>query len=83
MSNPPKAPEAPKPFRPQDLVEQLFNATYGQYKDPREAARQIISFMVDAIVYAIWSTPGDEASHRTLLKNIGDSIANASPPPKP
>jgi len=72
-----------KQLTPPDLANQLFDAALVQYKsDPREAARQVIIFLTEALVYAISSTAGDEAARKALLKSVGESIV-AAPTSKP
>lgn len=72
-----------KQLTPPDLANQLFDAALVQYKsDPREASRQIIIFLTEALVYAISSTAGDEAACKALLKSVGESIV-AAPTNKP
>lgn len=64
-----------KDLSPQGLASQLFDAALLQYKnDPREAARQVIVFLKEALVYAISASAGDEVARRALFKNIGESI---------
>jgi nicotinamide mononucleotide (NMN) deamidase PncC len=81
--------EATKQLTPPDLATQLFDAAFVQYKnDHREAARQVIVFLTETLVYAISSSAGDEAARKALLKSVGESIAAAptapaGPPGKP
>ena len=69
--------EATKQLTPPDLANQLFDAAIGQYaNDPREAARQVIVFLREALVYAIVSsTPNDVGARKGLLKSVAESIA--------
>jgi hypothetical protein len=72
-----------KPLSPDQLANQLFDAALMQFRgDPREAARQIIIFLSEALIYAISSTAGDDNARKALLKSVGDSITNAPSPPK-
>ena len=65
---------------PDGLASQLWDAAFVQSKgDPREAARQVIIFLTEAIVFAISSSAGDENARKAMLKNIGDTIASAPP----
>jgi hypothetical protein len=65
---------------PDGLANQLFDAALIQYKtDPREAARQVIIFLTEAIVYAVSATAGDEGARKALLKSVGDTITTAPP----
>ena len=72
--------EATKELTPTALANQLFDAALVQYKDPREAARQIINFLSEALVYAVTASAGDENARKALLKTVGDRIAS---PPQP
>jgi len=73
-------PNAQTQLTPDRLANQLFDAALDQFKDnPREAARQVIIFLADAVIYAISSTAGDENSRKGLLKEVGDTIASAPP----
>lgn len=72
-----------KTLSPQGLANQLFDASLAQnMTDPREAARQVIVFLIEALVYAVSSSAGDEAARKALLKSVGDTIA-AAPSLKP
>jgi hypothetical protein len=65
---------------PQDLANQLFDACIVQCKgDPREAARQVIVFLTETLIYAVSSTAGDDVARKALLKSVGDTIATAPP----
>lgn len=65
---------------PDQLANQLFDAAIMQYRsDPREAARQVIVFLTEALIYAISGTAGDEAARKALLKSVGDTITSAPP----
>ena len=69
-----------KTLLPTDLANQLFDHAIAQYKgDPREAARQVVVFLTEALVYAISSTAGDDNARKALLKSVGESITNAPP----
>lgn len=79
MPNDPNA----KGITPDQLANQLFDAAFMQNtKDPREAARTVIVFLTEAIIYAVSNTAGDEAARKGLLKSVGDTITNAQPSPK-
>jgi hypothetical protein len=69
--------EATKQLTPPDLANQLFDAAIAQYPtDPREAARQVIIFLRETLVYAISSsTPNDLNARKGLLKSVAESIA--------
>ncbi len=67
---------------PDNLANQLFDAAIAQafaenVNDPREAARRVIIFLTEALVYAISSTAGDDAARTALLKNVGETIIAA------
>ena len=67
-----------KALSPDGLTNQLFDAAIVQYKsDPREAARQVIIFLTEAIIYAVSSTAGDDVARKALLKSVGETIINA------
>lgn len=52
--------EAPKMMTPEDLVNQLFNGVFMQNPtDPQLAARQVISFLMNALLYALTSSKND------------------------
>jgi hypothetical protein len=73
---------------PDRLANQLFDAALMQYRnDPREAARQVIIFLTDALIYAISGTAGDDNARKASLKSVGDIITAAPPlqktPPRP
>lgn len=75
-----------KQLTPPDLANQLFDAAIGQFQnDPREAARQVIVFLRETLVYAITSsTPNDLTARKGLLKSVAESIAvmaTDAPPP--
>jgi hypothetical protein len=71
-----------KSLSPPGLANQLFDAAILQYKnEPREAARQVIVFLTEALVYAISATVGDEVARKALLKSVGESIISAPPHP--
>lgn len=71
-----------KQLTPPDLANQLFDAAVVQYRsDPREAARRVIIFLTETLVYAISATAGDEAARQALLKSVGESIIVAPPMP--
>lgn len=77
-------PNEPKALSPQDLANQLFDAALPQSKnDPREAARQVIIFLKEALVYAVSSTASDDVARKGLLKSVGESIValTLTPPP--
>jgi hypothetical protein len=45
---------------PEGLANQLFDAAILQYRtDPREAARRVIEFLTEALLYAVSSSKGD------------------------
>ena len=82
--------DSTKQLTPPDLANQLFDAAVVQCKnDPREAARRVILFLTETLVYAIGATAGDEAARKALLKGVGESIVAApqhpmtGPPTKP
>jgi len=65
---------------PEGLANQLFDAAIMQFKsDPREAARQVIVFLTEALVYAVSATAGDDVARKALLKSVGDTITSAPP----
>lgn len=76
--------EATKELRPSDLANQLFDASILQNRsNPREAARQVIVFLTEAIIYAISSTASDDNARKALLKSVGESIIAAQSPAAP
>jgi len=71
-------------MKPIDLANKLFDMAILQYRnDPREAARQCVIYLTEALVYAISSTAGDEDARKALLKSVGETIINAPPLGKP
>jgi len=60
----------------------LFDAAIVHQSNPREAARQVIVFLTEAVIYAISATATDENARKALLKSIGDTITGAPPIPK-
>jgi len=85
-------PNEPKMLSPKELADQLFDAVVAQVKgDFREAARQVILFLKESLVYAVSATGGDDGARRALLKSVGESIvalanpapANPAPTPQP
>jgi hypothetical protein len=71
-------------MKPVDLANKLFDMAILQYRnDPREAARQCVIYLTEALVYAISSTAGDENARKALLKSVGETIINAPPLGKP
>lgn len=65
----------PKVLSPKELADQLFDAAFAQIKgDHREAARQVILFLKEALVYAVSATAGDDVARKGLLKSVGESI---------
>ena len=82
----PNDPNQAQGLTPDGLANQLFDAAIAQafaqnVSDPREAARRVIIFLTEAIVYAISSTAGDDAARKALLKNVGETIITAPPLP--
>ena len=76
------APPNTGPLSPEQLASQLFDAVMPHMSDPREAARQVVLFLAEALVYAISSTSGsDEVARKATLKSIGDMIIAAPPLP--
>lgn len=81
----------PQALSPKGLADQLFDVVFAQVQgDHREAARQVIVFLKESLVYAICATAGDEAAKKGLLKSVAESIvaltlplppATTSPPP--
>jgi hypothetical protein len=63
-----------KVLAPKELADQLFEAALAQVKDPREAARQVILFLKESLVYAVSATAVGDAARKALLKSVGDSI---------
>jgi len=71
-----------KQLTPPDLANQLFDAALAQYQsDPREAARRVIIFLTEALVYTISVTAGGDDARKALLKSVGESIIAAPPHP--
>lgn len=79
---PPNDPST-QALSPDQLANQLFDAALRQsMSDPREAARQVIVFLTESLIYAISGTAGDDTARKALLKSVGDTIASAPPPGK-
>lgn len=78
-------PSPPKGMIPKGLAEEIFNQLLPRVNgDPREATRQAILFLREAILYAAHSSAIDPASRAALpglLKDLGESIANPYGPP--
>lgn len=73
MSN---TPEAANALGPKELADQLFNASLQQMKgDYREAARQVIVFLKEALIYAVSASATEEGARKALLKSMGESIS--------
>jgi hypothetical protein len=71
-----------KDLTPDGLANQLFDAAFLQYRsDPREAARTVIRFLTETVIYAVNATAGDEAARKALLKSVGEKITGAPPNP--
>ena len=77
-------PNSPKPLSPEDLANQLFDAVFNQGSgDHREAARQVIVFLKEALVYAVTATTrGDDGARNGLLKSVGESLIALTVPPQ-
>jgi hypothetical protein len=78
----PNDPNQGQGLTPDGLANQLFDAAIAQamaqnMSDPREAARRVIIFLTEALVYAISSTTGDDVARKALLKNVGETIISA------
>lgn len=84
IPGPPSPPsQTPQMLNPDGLANQLFDAALIQHKsDPREAARRVIMFLTESLVYAISSTASDEAARKAMLKSVGDMITAAPQIPK-
>lgn len=77
-------PNEPKVLSPKELADQLFDAVLAQVKeDYREAARQVILFLKEALVYAVTATGGDDAARKALLRSVGESIVALTNPQNP
>ena len=77
-------PNEPKVLSPKELADQLFDAVVAQVKgDYREAARQVILFLKESLVYAISATGGDDAARKALLRSVGESIVSLTNPQTP
>ena len=77
-------PNEPKVLSPKELADQLFDAVLAQVKgDYREAARQVILFLKEALVYAVTATGGDDAARKALLRSVGESIVASTNPQNP
>ncbi len=73
-----------KQMTPADLANQLFDAAILQHQsDPREAARLVINFLMEATVYAVVATAGDDVARKAMLKSVGETISSAQPQPQP
>ena len=82
----PSDPNQAQGLTPDGLASQLFDAAMAQamtqgMNDPREAARRVIIFLTEALLYAISATAGDEPARKALLKNVGETIISAPPLP--
>ena len=77
-------PNEPKVLSPKELADQLFDAVVAQVKgDYREAARQVILFLKESLVYAISATGGDDVARKALLRSVGESIVSLTNPQTP
>ena len=77
-------PNEPKALGPKELADQLFDAVLAQVKgDYREAARQVILFLKESLVYAVTATGGDDTARKALLRSVGESIVALTNPPNP
>jgi hypothetical protein len=77
-------PNEPKVLSPKELADQLFDAVLAQVNgDYREAARQVILFLKEALVYAVTATGGDDAARKALLRSVGESIVALTNPQNP
>jgi len=66
---------------PKDLADQLFDRVLKQLNgDHREAARQVINFLRESLVYAVSAAAGDPAAKIALFKSIAESLV-AQPSP--
>lgn len=84
MPNEPPMSNEPKVLSSKELADQLFDAVLAQVNgDHREAARQVIYFLKEALVYAVSATAGDDAARKGLLRSVGESIAGLAEPPTP
>jgi hypothetical protein len=76
--------DEPKVLSPKELADQLFDAAFAQVQgNHREAARQVIIFLKEALVYAVSATAGDDMARKALLKSIGESIVAFAVPQAP
>lgn len=74
----------PKALSPKDLAEQLFNGVLPQVKgDFHAAARQVIAFLQESLVYAVVSTTRDEKTRRMVLQSLGQEFIMIASPPAP
>lgn len=77
-------PNEPKVLTSKELADQLFDAVLAQGKgDHREAARQVIIFLKEALVYAVASSSRDDVERKGLLKGVGESIVALAAPQTP
>jgi hypothetical protein len=77
-------PNEPNALGPKELADQLFDAVLAQVKgDCREAARQVILFLKESLVYAVTATGGDDTARKALLRSVGESIVALTNPPNP
>jgi hypothetical protein len=71
----------PKALTSKGLADQLFDGALAQVNgDHREAARQVIIFLKEALVYAVSATAGDDVARKALLKSVGESIVALTVP---
>lgn len=85
MTTTPSDPNQAPGLTPEGLANQLFDVAISQamtmnQTDPREAARRVIIFLTEALVYAISATAGDDTARKALLENVGKTIISAPPP---
>ena len=72
------SPNEPKMLTPDGLVNQLFDGALKQNPtDPRMAARQVISFLTNALLYALASSKSDPVVF--LTEALVDVIGATNP----
>jgi len=75
---PTPSPSEPKMLTPDGLVNQLFDGAWKQNpSDPKLAARQVVSFLTNALLYALTSSKNDPIVF--LTEALVDVIAASTP----
>lgn len=68
----------PKVLSPKELADQLFDGAFAQAQGKhREAAQQVISFLKEALVYAMSSMSGEDAAARQMIIFLKEALVYA------